>query len=81
MAHLGHPVAGDPVYKRAKDSLGLEGQAACGQAGIQSPGRRGVRGVSAGVPDDFRNALSMLQERYALTGRDKEELHKWLDSG
>lgn len=79
MAHLGHPVAGDPVYKRAKDSLGLEGQALhAGRLGFNHPAGGEYVEFSAGVPDDFRNALSMLQERYALTGRDKEELHKWL---
>lgn len=80
MAYIGHPVAGDPTYGRAKDGMGLEGQALHAvRLGFCHPATREYVEFSAPMPDDFRNAVLSLENRYALERGYKEELLKWLE--
>lgn len=61
MAHLGHPVLGDPVYGRAKNNLGLNGQALHAlELGFQHPSTGEPIEFSAPLPDDFKEALESL---------------------
>jgi 23S rRNA pseudouridine1911/1915/1917 synthase len=72
-SHLGHPVAGDPVYSRGAGELGLGGQALhAARLGLYRPGDGEFVEFSAPLPEDFKGALSTLERRY------KEELPKWL---
>lgn len=72
-SHLGHPVAGDPVYSRGKGELGLEGQALHAvRLGLFRPLDGEYVEFSAPLPGDFLNALANLEKRYG------EELPKWL---
>lgn len=73
MAHIGHPVAGDPVYGSGKDHLGLEGQALhAARLGFCRPSSGDYVEYFAPLPGDFRAALVTLERRY------KEELPEWL---
>lgn len=73
MAHLKHPVVGDPVYSRTKGELGMDGQALHAfKLGLVMPKTDRYVEFSAPLPDDFRNALETLERRY------KEELPVWL---
>ena len=72
-SHLGHPVAGDPVYSRGKGELHLDGQALhAARLGLFRPQDGEYVEFSAPLPDDFRDALATLERRY------KEELPVWL---
>lgn len=72
-SHLGHPVAGDPVYGRAKGELGLEGQGLHAvKLGLYRPPSGEYAEFSAPLPQDFLGALLTLERKY------KEELPRWL---
>ncbi len=72
-AHLGHPVAGDPVYSRGKGELGLAGQALhAARLGLYNPSSGEYVEFEAPLPGDFRSALATLEKRY------KEESPEWL---
>ena len=72
-SHLGHPVAGDPVYSRGKGELRLDGQALhAARLGLYRPQDGEYAEFSAPLPKDFRDALATLERRY------KEELPAWL---
>ncbi len=65
MAHLGHPVAGDPVYSRGKDDLGLEGQALHALAlRFRHPATGQSMEFGAPLPDDLKKALEVLARKY-----------------
>ena len=65
MAHLGHPVAGDPVYSRGKDDLGLEGQALHALAlGFRHPATGHPLEFCAPLPEDLKKALETLARKY-----------------
>ncbi len=73
MAHLKHPVVGDPVYSRTRGELGMRGQALHAfKLGLAVPKSGQYVEFSAPLPDDFREALETLERRY------KEELPEWL---
>jgi 23S rRNA pseudouridine1911/1915/1917 synthase len=72
-AHLGHPVAGDPVYSRGEGELGLGGQALhAARLGLYKPSGGDYVEFTAPLPGDFRSALETLEKTY------KEESPKWL---
>ncbi len=73
MAHVKHPVVGDPAYSRTKGELGLQGQAlhAVG-LGFLHPQSGRFMGFLAPLPQDFFSALENLERKY------KEELPQWL---
>lgn len=72
-SHLGHPVAGDPVYSRGKGELHLAGQALHAmRLGLFRPQDGEYVEFSAPLPQDLREALTALERRY------KEELPAWL---
>ncbi|HHY75184.1 MAG TPA: RluA family pseudouridine synthase [Firmicutes bacterium] len=65
MAHLGHPVAGDPVYGRVRNDLGLEGQALHALVlGFDHPVTGERLEFSAPLPRDFEEALGLLFRKY-----------------
>ncbi|MEW6522682.1 MAG: RluA family pseudouridine synthase [Bacillota bacterium] len=74
MAHLGHPVAADPVYGGRSGTLGLEGQAlhAC-YLGLSHPGNGEWLEFDAPLPQDFQWALDVLRARCQREGCNREE--------
>ncbi len=73
MAHIKHPVAGDPLYSRTKGELGLLGQALHAYGlGIVVPESNRYQDFFAPFPDDMLEALNTLKRRY------KEELPAWI---
>jgi len=73
LAHLGYPVAGDPVYSRGKGELGLQGQALHAfRLGLRRPSDGEYVEFSAPLPSDFKSALEALEREY------KEEIPRWL---
>lgn len=62
LAHIGHPVVGDPVYGRGRDNLGLERQALhAAQLSFTHPATgQGLTFVSP-LPPDIRAALTKLR--------------------
>jgi len=65
MAHLGHPVVGDPVYGRERNDLGLRGQALHAMVlGFHHPSTGRPMEFSAPLPEDFRGALESLIRKH-----------------
>lgn len=64
MAHISHPLVGDPVYGRAKNELGFSGQALhAGRLRLTHP-RTGERmEFTAPLPDYFEKALDKLRKK------------------
>jgi 23S rRNA pseudouridine1911/1915/1917 synthase len=73
MAHLRHPVVGDPVYARSKDALGLSGQALHAvKLGFNKPSTGEYLEFTASIPDDFGKVLDQLMTEY------REDIPQWL---
>ena len=61
MAHIHHPVVGDPVYSSGKNSLGMEGQALHGwRLQLTHPTTGEQLSFTAPLPEDMRRALKRL---------------------
>ncbi|MCX7614774.1 MAG: RluA family pseudouridine synthase [Clostridiales bacterium] len=64
MAHLGHPVAGDPVYGPKKDPLKLGGQCLhAAELSFMHPRSEQKVTVTAPLPDYFVNVLKILRSK------------------
>ena len=62
MAHIGHPIAGDPVYGIKKPELGLRSQCLhARQLRFIHPRRGEPMELSCPLPEEFENALKKLQ--------------------
>ena len=61
MAHIHHPLVGDPVYSNGKNSLGLEGQALHGwRLQLSHPTTGEPMSFTAPLPEDMQRALKRL---------------------
>ena len=66
MAHLGHPIAGDPVYGIKKPELGLQSQCLhARKLRFIHPRTEQPMELSCPLPQEFQNALSKLQAAMA----------------
>ena len=64
LSHLGHPVAGDPVYGGKAGELGLQGQALhAAVLGFRHPRTGEMLSFRTAPPADFQAALASLQGR------------------
>ena len=64
MAHIGHPVAGDPVYGPRKDRLGAEGQLLhAGYLGFVHPVTGEEMSFESPLPEYFVKILARLRNR------------------
>ena len=64
LAHIGHPVLGDPVYGRRKEKFSLPGQALhAWRLGFTHPGTGEYMTFTAGAPRAFQEALEALRGR------------------
>lgn len=62
MAHIGHPVAGDPVYGPRKPAFGLSGQALCAyRLGFCHPRTGGWMEFSIPLPEEMQKAIDKLE--------------------
>ncbi len=62
MAYIKHPIIGDEVYGRAKNKLGLVGQALhAGELRLTHPSTGESMRFTAPLPEDFQNALDKLR--------------------
>jgi 23S rRNA pseudouridine1911/1915/1917 synthase len=62
MAHIGHPVAGDPVYGRKKNELGLDSQCLHARAiKFLHPSSRISMEFTSELPEYFNRALNKLK--------------------
>ena len=62
MASIGHPVIGDTVYGKGRETLGLKGQALHAiQLGFRHPASHEWVQFNAPLPDDFQQALEKLR--------------------
>jgi 23S rRNA pseudouridine1911/1915/1917 synthase len=69
--YLGHPVAGDPVYGRAKEPFALDGQALhATRLGFAHPRTGQKMSFTAPLPVDFAAAITYCQQRWG--GRKSE---------
>jgi Pseudouridylate synthases, 23S RNA-specific len=63
MKYIGHPLAGDPVYGRAK-TVPLDGQALhAAVLGFVHPRTGETLRFESPIPDDFQRILDMLRNR------------------
>ena len=61
MAHIHHPLVGDPVYSSGKNSLGLDGQALHGwRLQLKHPATGEPMSFTAPLPEDMQRALKRL---------------------
>lgn len=62
LSHIKHPIVGDEVYGRAKNRLGIVGQALhAGELTLTHPRTGEKMRFTAPLPDDFKNALEKLR--------------------
>ena len=64
MAHIKHPIVGDEVYGRGKNSLGITGQALhAGELRLTHPKTGELMTFTAPLPEEFEKALERLRNR------------------
>src|SRR5690606_23584369 len=64
MAHIGHPIVGDPVYGRGKSPFPVEGQLLHAyRLGFVHPGTGEFVEFCAPLPQDMDDALRALRDR------------------
>ena len=64
MAYIKHPIVGDEVYGRGKNSLGIEGQALhAGELKLTHPKTGELMTFTAPLPEEFEKALEKLRAR------------------
>ena len=64
MAHIKHPIVGDEVYGRGKNSLGITGQALhAGELRLTHPRTGELMTFTAPLPEEFEKALEKLRNR------------------
>ncbi|MCR5809769.1 MAG: RluA family pseudouridine synthase [Clostridiales bacterium] len=63
MSHIKHPIVGDEVYGRARNKLGIVGQALhAGELRLIHPSTGELMTFTAPLPEEFENALAKLRK-------------------
>ena len=64
MAHIGHPIVGDPVYNSHKDGFSLNGQALHAKTlAFRHPKTGELLKFTSELPEEFQNLLTKLRSR------------------